>query len=802
MSENGRAAVFLRPLKRAYMLRNLFRKGAALLLAAAVTVFHIGLPFAEGTALTVYADSFSGTVSATSLNVRSGPGTGYGSVTKLAQGTRVSVLEETRGSDGMTWYRISTGSGNGYVRSDYIRRQQTYAANDASFEDWMNGQGFPESYKNDLRGIHQQYPSWILKAQQTGLDWETVIREESRIGRNLVYKDSVSSWKSTADGAFDWAGNYWPGFDGAVWQQASEEVIRYYMDPRNFLSEPGIFQFEVQTYDPSIQTKQGLISLVKGTFLEGNAVVPVSGSQVQGGTPVTGNVGSYSGVSYTGGTSSSSVAYGPGNSGYVESGPGVGLSGYSAGSSNASSGPGAVSSSAGSSSAGSSAAAPSSGSGSGISFEGPPLLNILSGISMFGFRLMGGIDSYANWEQTGDGTWYFRGADGGYYHSGWFWIDGNADGTAECYYFYGDGKMAASTEIDGYPVNSDGQWVKNGTVERRTVSAAPASTQYSADLNGATWKSVPYVDILMKAAEVSNTSPYVLASMIIQEQGAKGRSDLISGTNAQYPGYYNFYNIGAYAHENMGAVEAGLKYASESGSGDRPWNNVEKALIGGAKMYGANYVNNGQDTFYLKKFNVQGSNIYNHQYMTNVPAAAEEGSKVSAAYTADIKNTALVFRIPVYANMPQVPAELPTLDGNPNNKLASLSVDGFVLTPTFSMDTNDYSLIVEEGVSSVNVSARTIDSGASVSGTGQRNLGSGLNSLVVSVRAANGSVRDYRISITRRGSGGGAAVTDPSGGSGTPQYSTPSGGPGVRSGGTAASAPGSSGNIVIGEAPF
>lgn len=33
---------------------------------------------------------------------------------------------------------------------------------------------------------------------------------------------------------------------------------------------------------------------------------------------------------------------------------------------------------------------------------------------------------------------------------------------------------------------------------------------------------------------------------------------------------------------------------------------------------GTNYVKAGQDTLYLKKYNVQGSNMYKHQYMTNV----------------------------------------------------------------------------------------------------------------------------------------------------------------------------------------
>ena len=83
----------------------------------------------------------------------------------------------------------------------------------------------------------------------------------------------------------------------------------------------------------------------------------------------------------------------------------------------------------------------------------------------------------------------------------------------------------------------------------------------------------------------------------------------------------------------MSAVERGLWWASQSGSYLRPWNSIEKSIRGGSVYYGDNYVKKGQDTLYLKKFNVQGSNLYKHQYMTNVQAAAAEGltlSKITA----------------------------------------------------------------------------------------------------------------------------------------------------------------------------
>ena len=49
---------------------------------------------------------------------------------------------------------------------------------------------------------------------------------------------------------------------------ASEEIVCYYMDPRNFLNDTYIFQFLNHNYDSAHQTKEGLQSMVTGTFLE------------------------------------------------------------------------------------------------------------------------------------------------------------------------------------------------------------------------------------------------------------------------------------------------------------------------------------------------------------------------------------------------------------------------------------------------------------------------------------------------------------------------------------------------------
>lgn len=156
-----------------------------------------------------------------------------------------------------------------------------------------------------------------------------------------------------------------------------------------------------------------------------------------------------------------------------------------------------------------------------------------------------------------------------------------------------------------------------------------------------------YADLIMEAAKQSGVNPYMLASMIINEQGSDGHGGCISGTISGYEGYYNFFNIGAYPHDGHDAVYNGVDYAYKHG-----WNTRAQSIIDGAKYFGAGYVNNGQYTPYLKKFNVMNglSSVATHQYMTNVSGAAQEGSSMSDSYGGA---GSLVFSIPVFFHSPE-----------------------------------------------------------------------------------------------------------------------------------------------------
>ena len=711
-----------------------------------------------------YAYTGAATVKASSLNVRSGAGTGYQAIGRLAAGASIQVLGEQRGTDGKTWYQIRfSGTGGteqtGYVSAEYVRLPVSYTT-DSDFEAKLSAEGFPESYKNGLRQLHAQYPNWVFKAKKTGLDWNTVIENEALLGRNLVSSGSISSWKSVESGAYNWDNSTWTGFDGSNWVAASEDIIRYYMDPRNFLDDTYVFQFLSHEYNSSTQTRDGLAKMVEGSFLSGTTDSTGTGSST-GSTGASGPSGS-SGSS--GGVSKDGPGRSQGKDQDVNHGPGVSGSSRNSGSPAGSTGevsleaphasvtprnhnlvmtgigvgeaPGSSSQNTGAPSGSSGSNAPSS---SGSPNTGGP--GVSSG--------SGGSDSNVSVGQAPE--------------SG-----GQASGTGSS---QTSGPSGSSSSQNAGP--------SSGPSSSGSSSGTPSSNTGSG--------SKLYVDIIMDAAAQSGVSPYVLAAMILQEQGTNGGSPLISGNYSGYPGYYNFFNVEAYQSGSMSAIQTGLRYASQSGSYGRPWDTVEKSIIGGAQNYGDNYVKAGQNTFYLKKFNVQGSNLYKHQYMTNIQGAASEAERLSKAYSS-VKDSALEFQIPVYNNMLETACAAPVGDGSPNNKLSSLSAEGYSLTPSFGKDTESYNLIVNTSVSSIQVNAAAADSKASVSGAGSIPLNGSTTDIAITVTAENGSARTYTIHVVKQD--GGPVSSGSSGSAGSPASPGSSEGPG---GGNGSSGPGSSG---------
>lgn len=493
--------------------------------------------------LTASAANMTGSCTADVLNVRSGAGTSYSKTGTVSYGDGLTILSETTDSSGAKWYKISCGNVTGYVSAAYVQLTSSgsQGSSDADFESYMTKQGFPESYKPYLRTLHEQHPKWIFTAQKLGVDWNTALKEECVVGRNLVHSSALASWKSMEKGAYDFNGGYWYGLDGS-WVAASKEIIMYYMDPRNFLNDTYIFMFENQSYDPSYQTESGVKTILADTFMSGSYTCPD------------------------------------------------------------------------------------------------------------------------------------------------------------------------------------------------------------------TKKKYTYSQTFMDAAKKSGVSPYHLASRCRNEQGVNGAPQSL-GTVKGYENYFNFFDIQAYATSTMTAAEMGCRYAKTTNPTYLlPWTNQYKSIVGGSIFLGTGYITKGQDTLYLQKFDMVdgGNGLYYHQYMTCVFGQANEAISLKNAYSQDILNSAMEFRIPVYNNMPDKLCPKPTSSGDNNNYLNSLSVSGTSISPKFDKFTTSYTATVKAEISSVTVNANPLGKSAKVSGKGKVSLKTGENTIKVTCTAASGVKRTYTIKITRK----------------------------------------------------
>lgn len=273
-----------------------------------------------------------------------------------------------------------------------------------------------------------------------------------------------------------------------------------------------------------------------------------------------------------------------------------------------------------------------------------------------------------------------------------------------------------------------------------------------------------YAEALIKAGKEAGASPYMLAARIKMEQGSKGNK-LAHGTVDGYEGYYNHFDIGAYAHDNRSAMVNGAIYAQKKG-----WNSAYKAILGGANFLVKSYIAVEQNTLYLQKYDVVdgGNGYYSHQYMTNISAAVSEGSVLrNGIQGTAAEESALTFLIPVYTDMPVQVSPMPKKTGSANNLLSSLSVTGQKFTVDFDKYTEEYELFVD--TDEIEITAKAIDSAAAVSGTGVHKLKYGVNEIDIKVTATNGNVRTYTVVVSTTAKSEGTPTPAPA----TPVPATP-----------------------------
>ncbi len=151
--------------------------------------------------------------------------------------------------------------GDGRLTIKDARRVLLYACGIDGFEDELLNAGFPKSYIEPLSKLHDKYPNWVFVPMLTGLDWQASINGERTPHSQQLIEKIVEPWMQCSC-----AQCYGKTYEGGGWVSASEDAVKYYMDPRNFLTEEYIFQFENIRFDEA-QTIEGIESILSWTWM-------------------------------------------------------------------------------------------------------------------------------------------------------------------------------------------------------------------------------------------------------------------------------------------------------------------------------------------------------------------------------------------------------------------------------------------------------------------------------------------------------------------------------------------------------
>ncbi len=139
----------------------------------------------------------------------------------------------------------------------------TGAAADDGFEKQIAA--FPESYKPYLRELHKKYPQWEFQPMFTYLDFNESVDNETG-EKSLVYHATAADiYKSRDAGDYNSSTGQYIYKDGGF-VEANRLAVAFYLDPRNFLNEEGIFQFELLSFSDNV-TVSAVEKVLKGSFM-------------------------------------------------------------------------------------------------------------------------------------------------------------------------------------------------------------------------------------------------------------------------------------------------------------------------------------------------------------------------------------------------------------------------------------------------------------------------------------------------------------------------------------------------------
>lgn len=127
--------------------------------------------------------------------------------------------------------------------------------------------GFPEDYALKLSELHSLHPTWsfvplMVSELNSKYTWDYVVRMETEDApnRSLVKtSDTYAAYRHPTNRSV---------YDSG-WYQASRAAVEYFLDPRNFLNEKDIFQFENIMLATGGVTAEQVEAALEGTFMAG-----------------------------------------------------------------------------------------------------------------------------------------------------------------------------------------------------------------------------------------------------------------------------------------------------------------------------------------------------------------------------------------------------------------------------------------------------------------------------------------------------------------------------------------------------
>lgn len=192
-------------------------------------------------------------------------------------------------------------------------------------------------------------------------------------------------------------------------------------------------------------------------------------------------------------------------------------------------------------------------------------------------------------------------------------------------------------------------------------------------------------------------------------------------------------------------VHAAATYSLSSPTSVELGSTVKATLtLKGTAAWNVKIVSAGSTSGCTQSFADSTSNGNNTTKTLTVTCKATSLGMISFTATGDITSKdGATTNVSASKRVTVVPVREKATDAN----LASLSIEGYELTPSFNKDTLEYSVTVPSTVNSVKIAAKANESHASVSGTGEVEVSEGINTFNVVVTAESGATKTYVINV-------------------------------------------------------